>query len=328
MVHDSLNKLEDHKRSRERRILMTAGSIKIQKIRIPYGVLFVQIVFLLWCCATLNPTQISLLPSMPDQNTFASSFPEIASVYESDREICLFAAWGNNPPSGSHTLAWEIADGQGLSVYSTKKENITIRSNSSISYRLALDKGIKDKLNDGAYKVTLLLDDKPVLSKEIRYESKSILNGKIPKAVVLPFKDNSVWANMPSFAIDAALNTIADIFYLEVKRSIPDTVPYYIAERTMGRAFSQDCFNDANCIQLLENSFGRENIYITGQMTLAEYVGESCTLSVTVYNSKTGETKRYNGSSGTQRYSDSIREMCREILYMKGFLNDLRGGTS
>ena len=143
--------------------------------------------------------------------------------------------------------------------------------------------------------------------------------------MILPFNDTSVETNIKVNVSPQIINTFSTAFYHEVKRIIPLTTPHYISERTVGDLSGPNCFEDRSCLNKIEHMF-EDDIFISGNIRLSKMVYEISTLTVFVYNSKTGIVKKFSYSQHPgieEPYSELMRDLIKGVMHEKGFLDYL-----
>ena len=200
-----------------------------------------------------------------------------------------------------------------------------IRPHWFYSKKIYLDKSIKDSLIPGMYTVKLYLDGDLVKTKSGEYVPKSILNKNVNSAVILPFNDTSIETNIRVNQSSSIINTLSSAFYHEVRRIIPRTTPHYISERTVGDLSGPNCFEDKSCLNKIDSMF-EDDIFISGNIRLSKYVHEISTLTVYVYNSKTGIVEKFSYSQnpgGDLSYSKWMHDLIKGVMYQRGFLDYL-----
>jgi len=272
-------------------------------------------------CALNRPQYIKILGGRPMGNTSIRSYPDIQTLYESDEEIFFISTWGDCSKSENHELRWELYNKNGVKVYDTIQRGVKISPYMFYSTKISLDKSIKDSLIPGMYTVKLYLDGDLVKTKSGEYVPKSIINKNVNSAVILPFNDTSVATNMKVKQSSVIINTFSSAFYNEVRRIIPRTTPHYISEKTVGDLCGPDCFEDKNCLNKIDSMF-KNDIVISGNIRLSKFVVEIATLTVYVYNSKTGRAKfSYSQNPGGDlTYSKMMHDLIKGVMHEKGFL--------
>jgi hypothetical protein len=257
--------------------------------------------------------------------TWVVSYPDIETLYKSDNEIYFISYWENASGSENHELKWKLYNKNGVKVYNTIQRDVKIRPYMFYSTKIPLNKSIKDSLIPGMYTVKLYLDGDLIKTKSGEYVPKSILNKNVNSAVILAFNDTSVETNIKVNVNPQIINTFSTAFYHEVKRIIPMTTPHYISERTVGDLSGPNCFKDKSCLNKIDSMF-EDDIVISGNIRLTKYVVEVSTLTVYVYNSKTGIVKKfsYNQHPGVDMpYSKLMHDLIKGVMYKKGFLDYL-----
>ncbi len=295
----------------------------MKKIIYFFGI--VTLILSICSCALNRPQNIKILAGRPMDSTFVTSYPDIQTLYESDKEIFFISYWENVSRSENHELKWELYNKNGVKVYDTIQRDVKIRSNMFYPTQISLDKSIKDSLIPGMYTVKLYLDGDLVKTKSGEYVSKSILNKNVKSAVILPFHDTSIETNLRVNQSSSIINTFSSAFYHEVKRIIPWTTPHYISERTVGDLSEPKCFEDKSCLNKIDSMF-KDDIFISGNIRLSKYLVEVSTLTVYVYNSKTGIVKKFSYSQnpgGDLTYSKLMHDLIKGVMYKKGFLDFL-----
>jgi len=272
-----------------------------------------------------RPQNIKILAGSPMEHTCISCYPDIKTLYKSDHEIFFISHWGNCSRSENHELKWELYNKNGVKVYNTIQRNVKIRPHMFYSIKIYLDKSIKDSLIPGMYTVKLYLDGDLVKTKSGEYVPKSILNKNVNSAVILPFNDTSVETNIKFDASSLIINTFSSAFYHEARRIIPRTTPHYISERTVGDLSGPNCFKDKSCLNKIDSMF-KDDIFISGNIRLSQFLVEISTLTVYVYNSRTGIVKRFSYSQhpgGERTYSELMHDLIKGVMHEKGFLDYL-----
>jgi hypothetical protein len=69
-----------------------------------------------------------------------------------------------------------------------------------------------------------------------------------------------------------------------------------------------------------------DDIFISGNIRLSKFVYEISTLTVYVYNQKTGTVKRFSYSQhfrGQLLYSELVHDLIKGVMHEKGFLDYL-----
>jgi len=272
-----------------------------------------------------RPRNIKILAGRPMAHTPINSYPDIQTLYESDSEIFFVSYWENCSRSENHELKWELYNKNGVKVYNTIQRDVKILPHIFYPTKIYLDKSIKDSLIPGMYTVKLYLDGELVRTKSGEYVPKSILNKNVNGAVILPFNDTSIETSMKVNESPSIINTFSSAFYHEVKRIIPWTTPHYISERTVGNLSGPNCFKDKSCLNKIDSMF-KDDIFISGNIRLSKYLVEIATLTVYVYNSKTGIVKKFSYSQnpgGDLTYSTLMHDLIKGVMYQKGFLDYL-----
>lgn len=298
----------------------------IQKLKTSCLVVFMILIpiSLSFYGCSIKPKAIKIIASEPVKGTVPLCYPSIEKVYASDDEIVLVSSWGESVNPGNYTLRWEIFDNKDNRIYKSKLVNQKIKAHWTSWYKIPLDSSTKERLKSGNYIIKLFIDDQLVQSKSVQYIAKSILNKNIRGVVILPFLNKTIEVNYAGHQSPVITNTVATAIYSEVKRIVPDTVPHHVVKQKLGNKFSQNCFNEKECLNLIQANFDGE-IFITGSIELKKYVGEICTLKVYVYNSNTGEKTKYEHRiSLRQSYAEIINSLLTSILYKKGLLDYLK----
>jgi hypothetical protein len=300
----------------------------MKKIIYLFGI--VTLILSICSCKLERAPSIKILAGSPMDNSFITSYPEMKTLYESDNEFFLIYYWDKysmekSRRSKNHELKWELYNKNDVEIYNTIDKDVKIRPHTFHSNKIDFDKGIKDSLIPGMYTVKLYLDGDLVKTKSGEYVPKSIINKNVNSALILPFNDISVETNIPYNARPYIINTFSSAFYHEVKRIIPWTTPHYISETTVGGLSGKNCFKDRSCLKQIEILF-ENDIFISGNIRLSQYVVDIATLSVYVYNSKTGIVKRFSYSQHPRtglKYTDLMHDLIKGVMHKKGFLDYL-----
>lgn len=235
------------------------------------------------------------------------------------------SCWGKSVNPGNYTLRWEIFDNKDNRIHKSERASQKIKAHCTSWYKIHLDSSTKERLKSGSYIIKLFIDDQLVQSKSVQYIAKSILSKNIRGVVILPFLNKTTDANYAGNRSAVITNSVATAIYNEVKRIVPDTVPHHVVKQKLGSKFSQNCFNEKECLNLLKANFDEE-IFITGSIELKKYTNEICTLTTYVYQSKTGTIKKfqYSQTGAKGKYDIVIHDLIKGILYNKGLLDYLK----
>lgn len=274
---------------------------------------------------SLKPEVIKVMALDPMSHTCISCYPNIDAIYESDDEIVLISSWDGTVKNQKLATKWEIRDERGKVVWASEIQKVTIRPNVYFTFPLNLDTELKNKLTSGNNSLNIYIEGKLADSQILRYVPQNIQNKKINGAVILPFSlHESEVTLLAADSINNIRNTIACAIYAEVKRSIPDTVPHYVAEQRTGGLLEMDCYDNKDCIDKVKAIFDKE-IIISGRVTLPKYENDMGWLDLAVYNVKTGETIKFSATPpGAIYYDELIHDMLEEMLYRKGLANYIR----
>lgn len=282
-------------------------------------------------CSYLSdkPEDIFLLSTDPMSQTAISFYLPVSSLYNSDKQLYLIAKWGENIGSENHTTRWEILDAKGTKVFTASQKKFTVHPNMYTKTPVLLSDLLKKCQDPTQLTATFYIDDKLASSIKIEYENKSINSSSDQMVVILPFIEETDHPSPWSKDIKAMLqNTAADAIYCEVSRISPDAVPHYVVEQKAGKQIPPRCLEDKACASFIKKKFG-DNIYIYGYLSLQKVDLDASTLTVYVYNMRTGQLKRFYFY---QRYLDTYSHLMRDLLtgvfQEKGMLQYMKKITS
>jgi hypothetical protein len=285
---------------------------------LPFFCLIAPFVFSVYGCVTGSPEHVSVLTAVPMGHTMVASYLSVEKVYASDKEIVLLAHWNNVHESDNHTLKWEVLNADKEVLFSNTRENLAIRSHMWSSVTVPLEQTDEKKLMTDQLVVNVYIDDKLAKSERISYEHRTIENTDFDRAVILPFRDNSDYA-WPQDEENAFENTFADALFCEVQRIFPESIPHYIVEQKAGKMFKRDCFHSTECISYLKDVFG-DNIFIFGEFHMQHTFYDNTSLTIYVYNPKTGQSRRFFVSQG---FHHSFPVLMHDLLYQVFYDNGL-----
>jgi hypothetical protein len=278
------------------------------------------------CSCTVNQVDLGVLSKSPMKGTWISCYPTIETIYESDDEITVLASWGNIPESEGHTLKWEFCRNDGTVILQKSINNANLEPYTYYRNKFRIDTVTKDTLDQGTYQVNFHIDEKLVSKQDIQYVEKSIRNLSIKNTVILPFSYTLKGSRFSKKKdAESISNTVADAIYCEVKRIFPYTTHHSRSGVEIGEPYSLDCFENSECLESIKDKFGTEDIIITGNITLPEYIGEAAWLTVLVYDPATGEKKEFiDTGSGYSYYHHMLRSLLFEVMYSEGLLEYLK----
>jgi hypothetical protein len=301
------------------------GKLKILTVNFLLVLSFVVCLSGIGCSyMTHKPEGMTVLSTQPMGNTSVSSYLPIETLYKSDRTICLIARWGGAKESENHRTQWEILDSTGKKIYSSSRDNVTIRSHMYTITQVTPKEFLAAGSHIDQLTANFFIDDELVQSKKIHYKNQSITSTIDQQVIILPFVEENIhptpWGDGAKTFFQ---NTIADAIYCEVKRVFPETIPHYVVEQKVSRHLDPYCLKDESCKSFLKNVFG-ENIFIYGNLSIQKVDLDTSTLTVFVYNMKTDKLKKFHFFHPYDfSFPSLMQDLLAGIFYKEGMLDFL-----
>jgi len=279
--------------------------------------IFLPLLFLLFSCAPRVET-LSVFSDSPINKTFIRCYPSIRTIYKSDRQLILSVNFNVIRQSDNHVLRWEIFDESDNSIYLKDERDFSIKPRYFYSIAIELTETLKNKLNSGTYTINVYLDGALAESAEVVYVPESIINENVSGAVV--FSSNHAEALRSAvLRSNILVDTVDACIYSEVKRIIPDTVPPSVSRGIIG-----DSRNiTIEKIREHEDELDKD-IYVWSSIEIGKYIGDNNSLTVTVYDSKTGTTKEFRSNTSGLHVDVTLKDLLRKTLHETGFVDYLR----
>lgn len=266
-----------------------------------------------------KPDSISILATAPMSRTSISSYLSLDTLYQSNKNIVLLSHWGRVAETQGHTITWEIQDDKGGKLLSFSEEDFTIRPNMWIYFPVSIEGLNRKIMSPGGIKVNFYVDGNLQMTRELKYENKDLVSNNDQRVVILPFAENSKspspWDQSRK---NIFRNTIADALYCELARIFPDAVPHYVSEQKLGKEVGQDCYDNLECMRGITGAFG-EGIIIFGEMYIQKTYGDSSSLTVYVYDSRTKKFRQFHFFKNIDRdYAKLMHDLLKGVLYREG----------
>ncbi len=280
--------------------------------------IFLPLLFLLFSCAPRVET-LSVFSNPPVDHTSIDCYPTVHTIYKSDKQVIVGVIFNVAFQSDNHVLRWEILDESDNTIYIKDERDFSIKPRTFHSRTLKLTETLKNKLNSGTYTIKVYLDGLLAKSVEILYVPESIINENVSGAVILS-SNHAEALHSAVLRSGLLIDTLDACIYSEVKRIIPDTVPPSVSRGIIGD--SREITIEK--IHEYEDELDKD-IYVWSSVEIGKYVGENNSLTVTVYDSKTGTTKEFRSNISAGFYVDvTLKDLLRKTLHETGFVDYLR----
>ena len=297
---------------------------------INYNVSLLSLLFVL-CIANYGcvasgskPRVISILPSGPVSGSSYRACVSMETVFSSDSEIILLAAWDVVSTSENRTIKWEILNNNGDKIFTKVLQGFTIKRNTSTSLKVPLNKEVKKGLIPGKLTINLYVDDALSKSKIINYEEKNAINQNNRHVVILPFIEICDYPEPWQQEVKTFFqNALAEATYIEIKRFFPLIKDHHAAKSKTEEYWKSNCFDIEECINSLTEEYG-ESIYIYGEAWIQRVDLDSSTLTIWIFDAKTGLKKRFHFNDRyLGSFYDLMQSMLKGVFYDKGLIKHL-----